>query len=324
MKVVIPAAGSGTRLRPHTFSTPKPLLFVAGKPMIGHVLDSLKDVDIDELILVISEDGGAIRDYVQAVTSANVTSVTQVVQRGLGDAVYLARDIVKDSELLIILGDTIVDMDLADQIAAGDDFLGVKKVRDPRRFGVVQVKNDNVIVGLEEKPQKPKSNLIVAGVYYFKNSSLLFENLDHIVKNDIRTKGEYQITDALRQMLKKEWKPRAVEIREWLDCGKFEAMLHTNQTLLERHSKIREFEKSLVIPPVYIEDEVDVTNSIIGPNVSVDRGVKIMNSIIMNSILNEEAFIEKAIVRSSVIGKRAQVSGRIYELNLGDLCKIKL
>jgi glucose-1-phosphate thymidylyltransferase len=292
--------------------------------MIGHVIDSLGGLNIEEIVLVISEDGIAIRDYVDAVTDTTVSTVTQYVQRGLGDAVYLSKERVGDSDLLIILGDTIVDLDFPEFISRGDDFLGVKKVRDPRRFGVVEVKGEDVIVGLEEKPEKPKSNLIVAGVYYFQDPGKLFHSLDHIVKSDIRTKGEYQITDAMRHMLKEGWKPRAVELSEWLDCGKPPAMLHTNRVLLNRHGKIREFEKSLVIPPVYIEDEVDVHNSIVGPNVSVDRGAKIKSCILSNSIVNADAHVEKVILRGSIIGKNASISGRIHELDVGDLTKIRL
>lgn len=320
MKVIIPVAGFGTRLRPHTYTAPKALIHVAGKPILGHIFDSLQGLPCEEIVLVVGENGGeAIIHYAKQVVSVPIRSVVQHIPQGLGDAIFRAREMVEpDEPVLIVLGDTIFEAHLEKPIQEGVDFIGVKPVEDPRRFGVVEVNEEGWVIGLEEKPDQPKSNLAVVGIYHFSRSAPLFEALDYIIRHNIRTKGEFQLTDALSYMIRKGHKMRVVEIEGWYDCGKPETLLETNRILLRKKGNNREVPGSVIIPPVHIEENAHIEASVIGPYVSIAEGAYIKHSVVSDSIVNSGAIIEDAVLDQSIIGKEARVIGVKKRLNVGD------
>ena len=322
MKVIIPVAGKGTRLRPHTFTTPKPLIQVAGKAIISHVIESIQDLDIDEVILVISPEGEAIVSFVREKYPFKVGFVYQEESLGLGHAIYMAKEMVNKNEgVAVILGDTIIEVELPRKRKI-EDFIAVKKVSDPRRFGVVLMNEKGQIKKVVEKPDTPVSDLAIVGLYYFGNAELLFDSLEYIIKNDIRTKGEYQLTDAIARMIDQGWKAKPLFVKEWYDCGTVNALLETNKILLQKYHREVEFPGSLVIPPCYFDEGVVIENSLIGPYVTIGKRAKISNAIISNSIIGEEAEVENITITGSLIGKRAYLKGVFKRVNLGDYSEL--
>lgn len=320
MDVIIPLAGKGTRLRPHTHSMPKPMISVAGKPMIGHILDKLKEIKIDNLIMVTGDMDEQIKSYVQTNYDYKTHYVKQTELLGDGHAINLAKNHVKN-DVLIIFSDTLfvtnLKHDLLDKENI-DSIVWTKETSDPRRFGIVTIENGQ-IVEIEEKPQFPKSNLAVVGMYYFSNPQTLFSYLQQVIdKKMVSSGGEYRLADALKLMLEDKKKIRAANIQEWLDCGKTETLLHTNEYLLRHgYSRYEEKQNVVIIPPVFIDPTAKITTSIIGPNVSIAAGVMIRHSIIENSIVSRDAKIENMSLHSSIIGDRAHIGGKPKSVNMG-------
>jgi len=317
MKAIIPVAGIGTRLRPHTYTQPKVLINVGGKPIIGHILDKIIADGFTEATIVVGHLGDMIRDYIVTNYKIKTNFVNQDEQRGLAHAVSIAMDADKSEPALIILGDTIFDVNLKPVVSGEFSSIGVKSVEDPRRFGVVEI-NDGIVTSLVEKPENPKTNLAIVGLYWIKNMSLLHECINDLMKMDKRTKGEYQLTDALQLMVNRGEKITTFQVDGWYDCGKPETILATNRVLLERKSHYREKKGVCFEPPIFVEDDVNIRNSIIGPYVTVSKGVKISNSIIKNSIIGEEAIVENIIIENSLIGNRAVIQGSVKQINIGD------
>ncbi len=321
MKAVIPVAGIGTRLRPQTITIPKALLNVAGKPILGHILDSLIDMGVTELIPIIGYKGELVRDYITCNYNMPTRFVVQNEQKGIAHAVSLARSHADGSELIIILGDTIVKTDFTRIPEAGDYVLGVHEVEDPRRFGICEVKGD-VITSVVEKPEEPKSHLAVVGLYYLRDSTPLFEACAELIDKNVMTKGEYQISDALQLMIERGTEFHPYVIEGWFDCGKVETLLETNRVLLEDTNDTYTREGSIIIPPCYIDGESEITRSIIGPYVSVARGCRISDSIIRNSILNEGSSMRDVMLEGSVVGAFAEVTGGRSSYNISDYSQI--
>jgi len=322
MKVIIPLAGFGTRLRPHTYTKPKPLVSVAGKPVLGHILDKLVGLDIEEIIFIIGYLGEQISDYVMANYDFPSRYIEQKDLKGQAHAIQLAREYVS-GPVLIIFVDTIFETNLGVLAQEpSDGIIYVKEVEDPRRFGVV-VTERGFITKLVEKPSMPVSNLAVIGLYYIKDSRLLMECLVELIQRDIKTKGEYFLADALQLMIDRgsQFVARTVEV--WEDCGKPETVLHTNRYLLE-HGGAQEVEteNSVLIPPVYIEKTAVIKDSVIGPYVSVAGEATIVRSIVRDSIINERAHIEDANLSRSLIGQDAYVRGSFERLNVGDSSQV--
>ncbi len=317
MKVIIPVAGIGTRLRPHTFSLPKPLLHVAGKPIIAHLLDPVGQLDPDEVIFVVGYKGVQIREYVTGRYSFKSSFVQQDKLLGLGYALGLALDSVADGEVLIMLGDTIVECDLRRFIAAGDYVLGVRHVDDPHRFGIVEVEN-NRIVRVEEKPEHPKTNLAVIGLYYFREAGPLKAALHNHLESGQTTKGEMQFTDALQMMITGGTHFVPYEVQEWYDCGKKETMLETNRHILEEMDQAPSIDGSVIVPPVFISPTAQVINSVVGPYVSVSEGAVVSRSIIRNSIIGSHATVENVSLEDSIVGHHAVIRGGSRILSIGD------
>ena len=324
MKAIIPAAGIGSRLRPQTHTVPKALLHVAGKPIIGHILDHLVELDVSEVVIVVGDLGKKIEDYVQQNYQLKAVFVEQRDRLGLGHSIYLALQATEPEPAIIVYGDTIFEGDIARGIDFSvDGALGVKEVSDPRRFGVVETKGGQ-IVKLVEKPEKPKSNLVIVGVNFINNFQLLLSCLKKVVEGNIKTRGEYQLTDAFQLMLEEGARLITFPIENWFDCGKPETLLATNRHLLEKFQYQGRPEGSVVKPPSYISANAQVENSIIGPHVSVADGAIIKNSIIEDSIIGERARVIDCMLKSSLVGEDAVLQGRYTQLNVGDSSEIKI
>jgi glucose-1-phosphate thymidylyltransferase len=327
VRAIIPVAGFGSRMRPHTHTQPKVLLQVAGKAMLDHIIDDLVAAGVDGLTLVTGYLGDRIEQHVRKhYGHLTLNFVRQDEMLGLGHAIALCKQIHEnDDRLLIILGDTIVKADFKRMFSLGSSALAVKAVDDPRRFGTVENKKGTTeIIGLIEKAEKPPTNLAIVGVYLINDPKLLFEGLDYIMANNIRTKNEYQLTDALAYMLQKKHLMRSFEIEEWLDCGKPETLLETNRRLLEleggrQHELYRElYPTAVIIPPVVIGPDCKISNSIVGPYVSMRHDVVISGCIIKDSTIGKNASIKNANLSASMIGEFADVEGVVGQLNIGD------
>jgi glucose-1-phosphate thymidylyltransferase len=315
VNIIIPVAGEGTRLRPHTHAVPKSLLYVAGKPILGHILDSLQDLDISNFVIVLGAKADAIIDFCNRYPR-DFKYVLQEKRLGLGHAIHLgAQDL--EGPTLALLGDTIIDVDYKSFAGSKSNVLAVKEVADPKRFGIVEVKGDDV-VRLEEKPKDPKSNLAIVGLYYFRDVARVAKAVDYIMQEDIKTRNEYQLTDALRYMLDKGEKFKIVKIENWYDCGTAASLIDTNRHLLKKTHHYKKREKSIILSPVYIADSATITESIVGPNVSVGEDVVISNSIVKDSILNNGAKVENALLVESIIGTKASVKSGYKRLSVSD------
>ena len=323
MKAVILLAGLGTRLRPHTYSKPKPLVQVAGKPVLGHVMDSLKGLSIDETIFIVGYLGDQIQKYVaDHYPHMRARYVEQNEMKGQAHAIRLAKDFI-DQEVLVIFGDTIWETDFSRlSRVKGDGLIYTKQVDDPRRFGVVNLQ-DGFVTKFVEKPSTPISNLAVVGVYYFRDWKRLMNALDTLIERNIQTKGEYFLADAMQLMIEDGARLEAETIPVWEDCGTVPAILRTNRYLLTKQgSHARDLPGSVILPPVYISDSAHIVNSIIGPNVSISEEAIVENSIIRDSIISEGAHIENRVLEGSLIGKDALVRGTFQRLNVGDSSEI--
>ena len=329
MKAVIPVAGVGTRLRPHTYTQPKPLIPVAGKPLIASIIDQLvSDGGITEFILVIGYLGDKMRNYIEdRYPHLDITFVYQEARLGLGHAMYMAIDEFKDSEeILIVLGDTIFEGNLKALLKQSNSCLGVKKVDDPREFGVVEIGDNGYINRVVEKPRIPKSNMALVGLYKISDVDILIEALTYIVTNNILTIDEYQLSDALMRMVEMGVQFTAFEVDNWYDCGKKDILLDTNAMLLKRQGNASEdipaFENTIIVHPVSIGEHCEIKNSIIGPNVCIGDHSILNYAIVSNSIIGSYAMIEEAVLEKSIIGSDAAIKGLSLSLNIGDNTEI--
>jgi len=330
MKAIIPTAGVGTRLRPFTHTIPKVLLHVADKPILGHILDKIVAEGIRDVTFVVGYLGDMIEKYVRREYPAlDSHFVLQEEAKGLGHAIYLTREQCAGSKepALIILGDTILEADLSILHNAGTDMIGVREVEDPRRFGVVEMRGE-FISAMVEKPEKPKTNLAIVGIYYLNNLSLLYECLEANVNKGVLTKGEIQLTDALQGMIERGARMKAFKVEGWYDCGKPETLLATNHALLEKSfmntaPELHErFGTVRIKPPVYVAPGADVSDSILGPDVTIAENAVVKNCIVSNSIINEEARLRDVLLAGSIIGSGAVVQAAALRLYVGDKSEV--
>lgn len=323
MRAIIPVAGIGTRLRPHTHTLPKVLLNVAGKPILGHILDKITREGVTEATIVVGHMSEKIREYVStAFPGFTVDYVEQEEQLGLGHAIYVARETMGAGPVLIILGDTIFDVDLTPVMRGTVTSIGVKSVDDPRRFGVAETA-DGKILRLVEKPEHPTSNLALVGLYWIANTPLLLSTLESMVRKDVRTKGEYQLTDALQLMIDAGETMTTFPVEGWYDCGKPETLLSTNRVLLERGSTFRPIDGVIILEPVYLSPTARVANSIIGPNTTVGDQAVVTDSIVRNSILGEQSQVSSALLDSSIVGNGSVLQGGYNRFNVGDSSQVE-
>ncbi len=323
MKAVILLAGLGTRMRPLTYSKPKPLVPVAGKTVLGHILDSLKGLEIREYIFVVGYLGDQIEKFiVERYPKMKARFVEQKEAKGQSQAIQLAREYITEPTL-VIFGDTIWEADLTRLARVqSDGLIFVKEVGDPRRFGIAFLK-DGYAVKLVEKPQTAESKLAIVGVYYFRNYQKLLMAIDEQIAQNVQTKNEYFLADAVQLMLNSGAKMEVETIPVWEDCGTRDAILQTNRYLLNKNgSRAKECPGSVILPPVYISDNAHITNSILGPYVSISDNALVENSIIRDSIIGEGAYIDNRVLEWSLVGNDALVRGAFQRLNVGDSSEI--
>jgi glucose-1-phosphate thymidylyltransferase len=321
MKVIVPVAGKGTRLRPHTHTKPKSLVRVAGKPILGHLVDRIRSLPMEELILIIDPDESkevSIREFLDATSPVPVRYVRQTELKGPAHAIYLAREYINE-DVLIIFNDTLFDADLS-QIGThqSDGMIWVREVEDPRRFGLIELKA-NRIVRLVEKPEVPPSNLAMIGMYYLKDGPALMQCIERVMQEGRTVKGEFYLPDPLQLMLDEGYHLEAAPVQGWYDCGTIDALLDTNRVLLENgHQRLVDTFESVIIPPVCIEAGALIRRSVVGPYVSIASRAVVEHSIITDSIINEGATVHNALLQRSLIGEHAIVKGGYKRLNVGD------
>lgn len=329
MKAIIPVAGAGTKLRPHTYTQPKALIPIAGKTVLSIIVDQLRSAGINDFVFVVGYLGDKIQDYVkETFEGINASFVLQGEREGLGHAVMLTKEIVGDDEVMIVLGDTICEYDVKELLQSSASVLGIKKVDDPRSFGVAEVDKEGIITKVVEKPQIPKSNMALVGIYKIKESKMLFECLEANYREGVKNRDEYSLTDALECMITKGTRFQSFKVLNWFDCGNKESLLESNSTLLKKFgtsiSPDHRFENVIVVEPVSIGKNCEIKNSIIGPNVAVGDNTTINYSIIKESIIGSYADLFDIVLEESLIGSDTEVKGETRSLNIGDNTEIDL
>ena len=320
MKVIIPAAGEGTRLRPHTITKPKPILPIAGATIIDFIMEEISSIrDLEEVIFIVGYLKDQMIEYLNSkYKDIKLTFVEQKEYKGLAHAVSLTREYVNDNDkIFIILGDTIFKLNLYDIVSKNENALGVCEVDNPSRFGVAILNNNGVITKLVEKPKEPISNLALTGMYNIVNSKELFDAINYIITNDIKTKNEYQLTDALEYMIEKGTIFKTFKLDGWYDCGEKSTMIETNRTIIKHNILSKGIKDTAIIPPVFIDKDVKIEGSVIGPYVHVGRNSKIENSILKNCIIFEDVNISNAFMDNSIISEKATYKGKTHSMYIG-------
>ena len=328
MRIVIPMAGYGARLRPHTWSKPKPLVTVAGKPVLGHVLDIFSTLPhIDEVVFIVGYLGEQVAEYVgQSYPHLKAVYVEQTELKGQSHALWLARQDLR-GPILICFVDTLIEADLSGLAETSAEAVAwVTQVPDPRRFGVAQVGADGWVQRLVEKPQDMSNNLVVVGFYYFRQAESLISAIEEQMARDTHLKGEYYLVDAINILLERGLKMCVQPVEVWQDCGKPETLLATNRYLLEHgrdnSSQAAGREGVVIVPPVYVDPSAEVKSSIIGPWVTIGAGCHVERSVIQDSIVDSGSHILESSLSGSLIGREARVVGRPRTLNVGDSSEV--
>ncbi|MFT4156178.1 sugar phosphate nucleotidyltransferase [Parafilimonas sp.] len=327
MKAIIPVAGAGAKLRPHTYTQPKALIPIAGKTILSFIVDQLHEAGIHEFIFVIGYLGEKIQEYVlQTYPHLTCHFAQQNERHGTGHAVELTKSFIGDDEVLVTLGDTICEYNIKEVINSPGNMLGVKKVDDPRNFGVAEIDEDGMIEHVIEKPAIPKSNMALVGIYKIKDSAVLFGCLEQLFSQNITSFGEYNLTDALDCMMRRGVKFKAFKVKNWFDCGKKETLLETNTLLLKKFGGVVDAnlqrESSIIIPPVAIAPGCRLKNSIVGPHVSIGANTTLEYSVIRDSIVGAYTNLFEVVLDNSLIGSDASVKGLSRTLNIGDNTEI--
>jgi glucose-1-phosphate thymidylyltransferase len=327
MKAIIPVAGVGTQLRPHTHTQPKPLIPVAGKPILGHIIDNLLASGINRQVFIVGYLREKIQDYVERTYGDQVVAefVVQEPRKGLAHALWVAREAIEqEDEIMVLLGDTIFGEDTQKVKDTVGSVLAVHEVDDPREFGIALLDEDKYVHQLVEKPDIPTSNLALVGLYKIVDIPLLLDILHEMMK-ELREAGkEFSLTEALMRMISRGVRFRTHQVQNWFDCGRKQSLLQANRILLGRlpQTEDHHFHHSVIIPPVHIAPGCDIRHSIIGPYVAIAENAVIHNSIIRNSILGAYSQLEAIILASSVIGNDTTLKGRANHINIGDNTEI--
>ena len=328
MKIIIPMAGFGTRLRPLTWSKPKPLVNVAGKAVLGHVLDSFASLpDIEEVTFIVGYLGSQVEEYVQQhYPRLRANYVVQEDMIGQSHAVWLAREDLSGPTLIVFV-DTLVEADLA-RLVAPDAEAGilVKEVEDPRRYGVVELGKDGWVRRLIEKPQDPSNNLAVVGLYYFKHGERLVAAIEQQLQGGPPQQGEYYLADAMNVLLQDGLRMRAQRVEVWQDCGTPQTLLETNRYLLS-HGRDNSKEAAgrpqvVIVPPVFIDQSAQIERAVIGPHVTIGADCRIERSLIRDSIIEADSTISDSMLSASLVGRGARAVGRDRSLILGDSSEV--
>ncbi|MGL4367007.1 MAG: sugar phosphate nucleotidyltransferase [Brevinemataceae bacterium] len=304
MKIVLPLAGKGTRLLPHTENTPKPLMFVAGKTILDYLMEQLIPLNPTEFVFIVGYLKEDIENYLRKnYPNLPMCFIEQTNPQGLGHAVYQARDaFYKDEDMLVVLGDQTFKVDWNKMLENSYNRISIAKVTDPSSFGIVECDKQGFILEMEEKPENPKSNSAISGIYYFPSAQAVFSALAYQIAQNIRTRGEIQLTDSMKIMMKSGEKFQALEISDWNDCGNHADLIAANQTLLSSQHNSYSFDDVQIIPPVWIDPSVEIKASTIGPNVAIASGVSISESQLSNTIVCADTKIESCCFDKSYLG----------------------
>ncbi|MEP6572914.1 MAG: sugar phosphate nucleotidyltransferase [Gemmatimonadota bacterium] len=318
MQVIIPLAGKGTRLRPHTHLVPKPLLKVAGRPVMEWVMDRLAGLDVTELIFITGHLKDQIESYARGRYTIPCRFIEQKVQDGTAGAINLARPYV-NGPVLIIFVDTVFEADLTlINRTDADGIIWAKEVEDYQRFGVVVTDKDGFMTRIIEKPSTPISKLANIGLYYIRAVDSLWAGIDHTLKSPAN-KGEFYLTDAFQYMIEHGNKILAAEVGGWYDCGKLDTLLETNEILLQKGSaRRREFPGVTINDPVLIQDGVTIERSTIGPNVTLEAGTTVSDSTLAHTIVGQKGTIRKSRLHHSMLGDRVSIEGMNGSITVGD------
>lgn len=329
MKAIIPVAGAGTKLRPHTYTQPKALIPLAGKTILSINVDQLHEAGINEFVFIVGYLGEKIQDYMKTkYPEISCQYIFQNERKGTAHAIDLTKKLIGNDEVFIALGDTICEYNIKEVLDSPFSMLGVKKVDDPRDFGVAEINEKGFITKVEEKPSIPKSNMALVGLYKIKDSKLLFDCLDNIITKGIKSYNEFNLTDALECMITGGAQFKFFKVENWFDCGRKESLLQSNSILLEKFggsiAEPNNFENTIFIPPVSIAEGCDIKNSIIGPHVAMGEHTIVHSSIIKTSIIGSYSKLFDVMLDDSLIGNDTEVLGETRSLNIGDNTEIDL
>jgi len=334
MQIIIPMAGKGKRMRPHTLTTAKPLIPVAGKPIVQRLVEDITKVcgeKVEEIAFVIAPDFGieVEENLVKVAESQGAKGSIHYQTEALGTAhaIMCAKNAIK-GKTVVAFADTLFKADFV-MNTEEEGVIWVQKIEDPSQFGVVKLNADGIITDFIEKPTQFVSDLAIIGIYYFKNGDYLKSELQYLLDNNIREKGEYQLTNALENMKQKGTKFKPGQVTEWLDCGNKNSTVYTNQRVLEfdkgkAHLKGKNIinTNSIIIEPCFIGDEVELSNCVVGPYASIGARSVISNSLVKNSILQKETKVQSAILENSMLGIAAEVKGKSSDLSMSDYSQI--
>lgn len=331
MKIIIPMAGWGSRLRPHTLKIPKPMLLIAGKPIVERLVEGLSATitePIEEIHFIIRKDfGEAVENKLMDIAKkANTIGkiAYQETPEGTAHAIYCAKESLA-GHVLVAFADTLFTTNFKIDTKQ-DGVIWVSKIDDPRQFGVIKLNQDNIITDFVEKPQEFVSDLAIIGIYFFNNGEKLANEIKYLLDNNLREKGEFQLTTALENLRNKGSKFVPGEVSEWLDCGNKDACVNTNQRILEINKDkekllfTTQFENSIIIEPCYIAENVIIKNSVIGPHVSIGENTKIENAVVKNCIIQANNDINGRVLYNSMLGLNVKLINQSEDLSLGDYC----
>lgn len=333
MKIIVPMAGMGKRMRPHTLTIPKPLIPVAGKPIVQRLVEDIAatcDEKIEEIAFIIGDFGDAVKEKLNAIATnlgAKASIYVQDEALGTAHAILCAKESLS-GKVIVAFADTLfkADFKLTDDV---EGTIWVNKIDDPSAFGVVKLDSTGTITDFIEKPETYVSDLAIIGIYYFKDGEYLKNELQYLIDNDIKDKGEYQLTNALENMKNKGTNFKTGEVIEWLDCGNKDATVYTNQRVLALNadknwvSPSIKNNNSVIIPPCFIGENVELNHAVVGPYVSIGDNSKIENAVIANTIIQEESVIRGINMSNSMIGNHTRLEKDLRDLSVGDYITMK-
>jgi glucose-1-phosphate thymidylyltransferase len=333
MKIIIPMAGRGTRMRPHTLTTPKPLLPIAGKPIVQRLVEDIVGVcnePVEEIAFIIGDFGAEVEQSLKDI-AASLGAVGKIYYQdkplGTAHALLCAKESISGN-VVIAFADTLFKADFKLD-KSKDGIIWVQKVDNPSSFGVIKTDSDGIITDFVEKPVEFVSDLAIIGIYYIKNGDMLRDEMQYLLDNDIKDKGEYQLTNALENMRRKGVQFVPGKITEWLDCGNKDSTVHTNSRYLDYIkdtplvASSARIINSVLIPPVYVGDGAVIENSVVGPSVSVGAHSHLNRSVVSDSIIQEKAVVENANLKNSMVGNFVKYYGQSADLSLGDYTVLK-
>jgi glucose-1-phosphate thymidylyltransferase len=328
MKIIIPMAGMGKRMRPHTLTVPKPLIKLAGKPIVQWLAEDIIKVckeKVTDIGFVIGHFGDDVeRQLLNIAVSLGAKGSIFYQEEALGTAhaILCAKELLQ-GKVIVAFADTLFRADFT-MDEDEDGVIWVNKIDDPRAFGVVKVNQKNIITDFIEKPQTFVSDLAIIGIYYFRDGKMLHDEMQYLIDNNIKEKGEYQLTNALENMKQKGTKFVPGKVMEWLDCGNKDATVYTNQRVLELHRDQKLISatvlknNAVVVEPCYIGENVKITGSVVGPHASIGDHCIIENAVVSNCIIQNNSIIKNIVLSNSMIGSNAECSQQAKELSLGD------